>query len=153
MAIFKPSKNNTFNPQEINVLNAGTKIVGDLNSEGDLRIDGTVKGNIEIKTKLVLGVSSSVDGNVNAQNCDVSGNVNGTITVSELLTIKASAKIQGDISCNKLVIESGAEFNGKSTMNSGTNNIFADYKLGKTGKPIDTKAPVMSETIGEKATN
>jgi cytoskeletal protein CcmA (bactofilin family) len=151
MAIFKPTKNNTFNPQEINILNAGTKITGDLNSEGDLRIDGTVKGNIEVKTKLVLGASSAVEGNIKALNCDVSGNVTGNILVTELLTIKSSAKISGDISCNKLVIESGAEFNGKSTMSSGTNNIFADYKNGKIGKPLDTKAPVMSESIGEKA--
>lgn len=151
MAIFKPSKNATFNPQEINILNAGTKITGDLNSEGDLRIDGAVNGNIEVKTKLVLGASSTVDGNIKSQNCDVSGLVNGNILVSELLTIKSSAKINGDISCNKLVIESGAEFNGKSSMNAGVANIFADYKTGKNGRPIDTKAPVMSESIGEKA--
>jgi cytoskeletal protein CcmA (bactofilin family) len=152
MAIFKPSKNSTFNPQEINILNAGTKIQGDLSSEGDLRIDGNLKGNIDVKAKLVLGTSANVEGYIKAINCDVSGIVIGNIFVSELLTIKASAKIMGDISCNKLIIEAGAEFNGKSSMSTGVAIGLGDYRNGKIGKPLDTKAPVLSETIREQAT-
>ena len=72
MAIFNSNKNTTFNPQEINILNAGTTIQGDLNSEGDIRIDGIVKGNVTVKAKLVLGPSSQITGNVNALNCDIS---------------------------------------------------------------------------------
>ncbi len=116
MSMFKPAKNTTFNPQEINILNAGTRITGDLGSEGDLRVDGSVQGNIEVKTKLVLGQSAHVKGNINAQNCDVSGVVAGNVIVTELLTIKATAKITGDIACSKLIIEAGAEFNGNSAM-------------------------------------
>jgi cytoskeletal protein CcmA (bactofilin family) len=116
MAMFKPAKNTTFNPQEINILNAGTRIQGDLASEGDLRVDGSVQGNIDVKTKLVLGQSAHVKGNIAAQNCDISGVVTGNVVVSELLTIKATAKITGDITCSKLIIEAGAEFNGKSAM-------------------------------------
>jgi cytoskeletal protein CcmA (bactofilin family) len=144
MAIFNPSKNSSFNPQEINILNSGTKINGDLSSEGDLRIDGSVKGNIEVKTKLVLGVSSQVLGNVKAQNCDISGLVTGNIEVSDLLSIKASAKIQGDIACGKLVIESGAIFNGKSSMSAEISNSFGENRNGKLPKPLETKAPVIS---------
>ncbi len=151
MAIFNQSKNTSFNPQEINILNAGTRITGDLVSEGDLRVDGSLNGNIEVKAKLVLGTSANVDGNIKAVNCDVSGNVNGNIHVSELLTIKASAKIKGDISCSKLVIEAGAEFIGKSTMSTGIAGSMGDYKNGKIGKPIETKAPVTIGTIAEKA--
>jgi cytoskeletal protein CcmA (bactofilin family) len=148
MAIFNQSKNSNFNPQEINILNAGTKIQGDLVSEGDLRIDGGLRGNIEVKAKLVLGVSSQVDGNIKAVNCDISGVVNGNVEVSELLTIKASAKIKGDIACGKLIIESGAIFNGKSSMSTDMASNMGDYKNGKLAKPIETKAPVLS---GEKA--
>ena len=151
MAIFNPSKKNTFNPQEINILNAGTKIKGDLNSEGDLRIDGNLRGSIDVKAKLVLGVSAMVEGNIKAINCDVSGNVIGNISVSELLTIKASAKIMGDISCNKLIIEAGAEFNGKSNMCSGMAAGLGEFKNGKIAKPLDTKAPVISETYRDQA--
>ncbi|MFN4083624.1 MAG: polymer-forming cytoskeletal protein [Bacteroidia bacterium] len=116
MAIFNSNKNTTFNPQEINIINAGTTINGDLASEGDLRIDGTITGNVNVKTKLVLGSSSNIKGNIQATNCDISGEVKGNITIAELLTIKATAKINGDIQCTKLIIEAGAEFNGKSSM-------------------------------------
>lgn len=151
MAIFNQTKAAPFNPQEINILNSGTRIHGDLISEGDLRVDGAVKGNIEVRAKLVLGGSSSVEGNIKAQNCDISGVVNGNVTVAELLTIKASAKIKGDIQCSKLIIEAGAEFNGRSTMSTGLANGLGDYKNGKLGKPLDTKAPVISEPAPEKA--
>lgn len=151
MAIFNQTKSTAFNPQEINILNAGTRITGDLISEGDLRVDGSVKGNLEVKTKLVLGISCNVEGNIKALNCDVSGNVTGDIAVTELLTIKASAKVRGDISCGKLVIEAGAEFNGRSAMSTGLANGLGDYKTGRVGKPLETKAPVLSEAIREQA--
>ncbi len=76
----------------------------------------------------------------------------GNINVSELLTIKATAKIMGDISSAKLIIEAGAEFNGKSSMNAGNSINLGDYKNGqKNSKPLDTKAPVTSESFAEKA--
>jgi cytoskeletal protein CcmA (bactofilin family) len=140
MAIFKSNKNQEFNPQEINIINAGTSVVGDLNSEGDLRIDGIVKGSITVKTKLVLGPSSKVDGNVKAANCDVQGMVNGNIYIDDLLTVKSTAKIMGDITSQKLVIESGAEFNGKSQMGISKSSNGAQ----KPSNPINVKAAVVA---------
>jgi len=140
MAIFKSNKDQVFNPQEINIINAGTSIIGDLSSEGDLRIDGIVKGSITVKTKLVLGPSSKVDGNVIAANCDVQGIVNGNLNIEDLLTVKATAKILGDITSQKLVIESGAEFNGNSQMGvSKTSNGSQ-----KQSNPINVKAAVIA---------
>lgn len=141
MAIFNSNKNQTFNPQEINIINAGTSIIGDITSIGDLRIDGTVKGNITVKTKLVLGASSKVDGNVNAANCDLQGIINGNLVIEDLLSVKSTAKINGDITSQKLVIESGAEFNGKSQMSvSKTPN-----GIQKPSNPINVKPAVIAE--------
>jgi len=142
MTVFKSSKSATFNPQEINIINSGTSILGDVQSEGDLRVDGTVKGNIQVKTKLVLGPSSKVDGNIKAQNCDVSGNVTGNVNIAELLTVKATASITGDINSTKLIIESGAEFNGKSTM--GISEASSNGHQ-KPVNPIDVKPAVKVE--------
>ncbi|MFA9213260.1 MAG: polymer-forming cytoskeletal protein [Candidatus Methylacidiphilales bacterium] len=137
MAIFKSDKKQIFNPQEINIINAGTSIVGDISSEGDLRIDGLVKGNITVKSKLVLGASSKVEGNVKATNCDVQGTVNGNIIIEELLSVKATAKIIGDITSQKLIIESGAEFNGHSKM--GMNQSESKTSNG-TQKPTSSSS-------------
>ncbi len=141
MAIFNANKNQTFNPQEINIINAGTSIVGDISSEGDLRIDGSVKGTITVKSKLVLGPSCKVDGDVKAANCDVSGNVNGNMQIAELLTVKATAKVVGDISSQKLVIESGAEFNGRSQMGISKSSNGAQ----KPSNPINVKPAVVAQ--------
>jgi cytoskeletal protein CcmA (bactofilin family) len=124
MAMFNSTKNNTpINPNNLNIINAATTIVGDLNSEGDMRIDGTVKGYISSKARLVLGGTSRVEGDIKAVNLELSGEVNGNIFVTELLTIKASAKINGDIVSTKLIIEAGAEFNGKCSMKNTHNQL------------------------------
>lgn len=141
MAIFNTNKNQTFNPQEINIINAGTSINGDISSEGDLRIDGNITGNISVKSKLVLGASSKINGNVKAANCDVQGNVNGNLIVEDLLSVKATAKIFGDITSQKLVIEAGAEFNGNSQMGvSKTSN-----SIQKPSNTINVKPAVTAE--------
>lgn len=141
MAIFNTNKNQTFNPQEINIINAGTSIVGDISSEGDLRIDGTITGNVTVKSKLVLGASSKVIGNVKAANCDVQGSVNGNLVIDDLLTVKSTAKILGDLTVQKLVIESGAEFNGSSQM-----GISKSLNGGqKPSNPINVKSAVIAE--------
>ncbi len=140
MAIFNSNKNTSFNPQEINIINSGTVITGDLTSEGDLRIDGLVKGSICVKSKLVLGASSKVDGDIKASNCDVSGVVNGNITTTELLTVKSTAKVRGDIISDTLIIEAGAEFNGKSSMNMNNNQFSSNGNgLQMPSNPIETR--------------
>lgn len=100
----------------INIIGAGTIINGDVTSNGDIRIDGTVKGTVVSKAKVVIGQSSTIDGDIEAQNADISGKVNGKLSVAQTLLLKNSALINGDIIVNKLVIESGAEFNGKCSM-------------------------------------
>lgn len=124
MAMFSNTKNNPpFNPNNLNIINAGTTILGDLNSEGDMRIDGTVKGYVTSKARLVLGNTCLIEGDIKAVNLELSGEVNGNIVVSELLTIKASARVNGDISSNKLIIEAGAEFNGTCAMRESKNTM------------------------------
>jgi len=100
----------------INLIGAGTVVEGDIKSNGDIRIDGNVLGNIVSKSKVVVGATGSIDGNVTSQNADVSGSIKGKVTVNELLFLKSSANIQGDIITGKLVVEVGATFTGTCNM-------------------------------------
>ncbi len=99
-----------------NIIGKGTTLTGDLETSGNLRIEGKLKGNIKSKSKIAFGQSSEVDGNVLAQNADIAGHVSGTVEISEVLVLKASAVIDGDIVTNKLLVESGAVFNGSCKM-------------------------------------
>jgi len=108
--------------KSINIIGSGTKIVGDILSSGDLRIDGSHEGNMDIKGKLVVGATGVIKGTINCKNADISGKIDGKISVSELLNVKSSAKIDGEIYTDKLAIEPGAKFSGTCSMNK-TNSV------------------------------
>jgi cytoskeletal protein CcmA (bactofilin family) len=67
--------------------------------------------------RLVIGGTGKILGNIEADSATVAGHIKGNITVKNILELKPSAKIDGDIVTNKMVIESGAQFNGRCTMN------------------------------------
>ncbi len=112
----KDSKSTETGISGTNQIMSGTTLTGDVVCDGNIRIDGTLKGNLVAKGKVVIGASGIVDGEINCQNADISGTVKAKVTVSELLSLKASAKLSGDISTNKLAIEPGANFSGACSM-------------------------------------
>lgn len=99
-----------------NTIGKGTFLEGNVETYGNIRIEGKVTGNVKSKSKVALGPSSVVQGNVIAQNADLEGEVKGRIEVAELLVLKATAVIHGDIITGKLVVEPGAVFNGTCKM-------------------------------------
>jgi cytoskeletal protein CcmA (bactofilin family) len=117
MAKYNETDNNT-----INLISNGTDITGDIKSNGDIRIDGSLTGNLNTKGKVVIGPTGKVNGEVICKNSEVSGIVEGKITVGQLLNLKASSKILGDIATSKLSIEPGAIFSGNCKMSDNGNN-------------------------------
>ncbi len=111
----------------INIIGNGTKITGNIETSGDIRIDGVLVGNLSTQGKIVIGATGSIEGEVICVNSDVSGQLKGKISVKELLSLKATAKIFGDIITNKLAIEPNAVFTGTCNM-GGENNLAAKQK-------------------------
>ena len=120
MAKFNEPDNTT-----INLISNGTDITGDIKSNGDIRIDGSLTGNLNTKGKVVIGPTGKVKGEVICKNSEVSGIIEGKITVGQLLNLKASSKIHGDIVTSKLSIEPGAVFSGNCKMSDNENNVGA----------------------------
>jgi cytoskeletal protein CcmA (bactofilin family) len=116
------AKYNETDSTTINLISNGTDITGDIKSNGDIRIDGTLKGNLSTKGKVVIGPTGKVHGEVFCKNSEVSGIVEGKITVGQLLNLKASSKIIGDIATSKLSVEPGAIFSGNCKMSDNDNN-------------------------------
>jgi cytoskeletal protein CcmA (bactofilin family) len=112
-----------------NVIGKGTTIEGNIETSGNIRIEGKVIGNIKSKAKVALGNSSQIEGNVSAQNADIEGHVKGKIDILEVLVLKATCVITGDITTGKLVIEPGATFNGSCKMGAG----LRDFKQQENG--------------------
>ena len=113
---------------EFNRIVAGTKIHGEIETKGDIRIDGTVVGTLNIMGKLVLGESGKVEGEIKCKNAEVMGQIIGEIRVAELLSLKASSSLNGAIITNKISIEPGANISG--TINMDKEQLAAPTKLG-----------------------
>ncbi|MBS1652534.1 MAG: polymer-forming cytoskeletal protein [Bacteroidetes bacterium] len=115
--------NQTTENGSVNLIGNGTTIDGDINSKGDVRIDGILNGNLITNGKFVLGASGKINGDVNCSNADIMGEINGKLGAQELLILKHSAKINGDINTGKIAIEVGAIFSGNCNMGAVVKNI------------------------------
>lgn len=114
----KGKKETSVSNNLLNIIGAGTKVHGDLISDGDIRVDGTIEGHVTVKQRLVLGEDGFIKGDIEALDAIVAGNLQGNIKVEQMLILKPSSKIEGDISTDKIIIESGAQFNGRCNMNT-----------------------------------
>jgi cytoskeletal protein CcmA (bactofilin family) len=101
----------------------GTTVEGNIETFGNVRVEGKIIGNIKSKSKIALGDSSFVEGNIISQNAEIAGEVKGTVDVTEVLTLKATAVIKGDIVTGKLVVEAGAVWNGTIKMGTAPKEI------------------------------
>lgn len=99
------------------LISAGTTLTGDINSNSDLRIDGTLIGNINSTAKVIIGANGVVQGDINGQQADILGKVTGAVKVKELLQLKGNSMIKGNIHAGKLQVEPTATFNGECHMN------------------------------------
>ena len=101
---------------ERNILAKNTRIIGDLSSEGDFRIDGILEGTLATNGRVIIGLDGSVKGNVQCDNAEIEGHFSGELKVSKMLTVKSTAIISGDVVLGKLSVEPGATFNATCAM-------------------------------------
>lgn len=112
----KMAKNTDADHTSINLIGNGTTINGEIKSNGDIRIDGTLTGQVHSKGKIVVGTTGIIEGEIYCQNADFSGKIKAKVEVAELLTLKATSRLTGEIKTNKLAIEPGAKFTGTCIM-------------------------------------
>lgn len=101
---------------ERNVVAKNTTIVGDIKSDGDFRIDGTLEGTLVTNGRVIIGLEGCISGKVEATNADIEGKFSGELLLSNMLTIKASSHISGNVVIGKLSVEPGASFNATCEM-------------------------------------
>jgi cytoskeletal protein CcmA (bactofilin family) len=91
-------------------------IEGKLTSEGSIRIDGKVVGDIVAKAHVSVGLTGHVEGTITARNVAVAGRLKGGITAAEKLILEEKSTVRGDIRAARLVVDEGAMFDGHCTM-------------------------------------
>ncbi len=99
------------------VIARGVKVEGDFTSNGDVVIEGEVEGTLTIVGDLRVGEQAKIQANVKAKNAHISGEIVGNISVAEKLDLSESSRVTGDIEAGDLQVASGAQMNGRVSMN------------------------------------
>ena len=98
------------------LISAGTTVKGDISSNHDLRIDGTIIGNIQCSAKIVVGANGVVEGDLSGNQADIVGKVSGNIRAKEILQLRGDCVVIGHLYAGKLQVEPTATFNGQCHM-------------------------------------
>ncbi len=99
-----------------NRINHGTIVEGKIESDGDIRVEGIIRGTMRTSAKVAVGPTGLIEGDVHCKSADIEGRITGDIEVSEVLTLKSTAIVEGNIYTAKIVIENGAHFDGICNM-------------------------------------
>jgi len=138
----------------LNTLVKGTVVEGTVRCESDLRVDGTINGKLFCKAKVIIGPSGVVDGEIRCENAVIEGRFKGNLHVSELLNVRETAEVDGEITTNKLLVQSGARFNVACKMETGNSNggvKFPESKSFVEAKPAGGNANQAPTVAGGKA--
>ena len=122
-----------------NIIGKETHFKGDIETFGNIRIEGKVTGKINTKSKIALGEFSIVDGTIFAKNAEIAGELKGEIEISETLVLKPTARVRGKIKTKILIVDEGAVFDGGCRMLKevkGTKIIEAMANLTSKMEPL-----------------
>ncbi|NEX14521.1 MAG: hypothetical protein C1941_07495 [Prosthecochloris sp.] len=100
----------------LTLLTEGTSFQGELDAEGDIRVDGKVAGKISCRATLIIGCDGNVEGEIHTENMRVAGRFTGNADVSGELRLESTASIDGDVTVANLDVEDGAKLNGRVYM-------------------------------------
>lgn len=101
--------------QTKSVLAQDLRITGEISSTGTIEVLGEIEGNLTARG-LIVGVEGRMAGTVSAESVEVKGRLDGRVA-THAFALRASAQVAADVSYTTLVIESGAQIEGKFTLN------------------------------------
>jgi cytoskeletal protein CcmA (bactofilin family) len=98
-------------------------VEGTITAQNDIRIDGSVEGILKCAGKLIIGPDGRVDGEATCTHAVIEGRFEGTLNVTEVLDVRENANVAGDIKTGKLLVQTGAIFNGNCDMGKKVKNM------------------------------
>lgn len=113
----------------LNTLVTGTEITGDIKAESDIRIDGKINGTLSCGSKVIIGPTGVVEGEINCVNAVIEGRFDGILVVQEILSLKETAVINGDATYDKLIVQQGAVINASIKRNTPTGQNGSTNKI------------------------
>jgi cytoskeletal protein CcmA (bactofilin family) len=102
--------------KELNLIGSGTTIEGKIRTQGNIRVDGKMVGELHAAENVAVGLTGEIEGNLNGRNVTIGGKIRGNIIAVDKLVFEGKAVVRGDIRAARLVIDEGAVFDGKISM-------------------------------------
>jgi cytoskeletal protein CcmA (bactofilin family) len=117
-------KNENVGKDEVTIIGAGVVLEGKLTSNGNIRVDGTINGDVNANGNVTIGENGEINGEINAEVINIGGKVTGTVKAKEKSVLEAKAVLKGDLITKILVVEAGATFDGNSKMSGRENPVL-----------------------------
>lgn len=122
-------------PSMISIIGPGMRVLGDCSSDGTIRIEGSVQGEVFAGKAIVVGKEGVVTGDLRTQDAVIAGQVDGSVVAASRLEVQATARIHGVVHARRLQLEEGALLNGEVRM--------GEIDLGDV--PVAGDSPVESD--------
>jgi cytoskeletal protein CcmA (bactofilin family) len=106
--------------QVISIIGPGMRITGDCDTEGAVRVEGVIQGNIRAGKSVVVGREGTVEGDIFTQDAVISGTVKGSLRAESRLELQSSSRVDGEVLAERMQLEEGAIINGTIQVGKGT---------------------------------
>ncbi len=126
----------TAGPATPSIISADLRVIGNLESDGDLQVDGQVEGDIRTRS-VIVGEGAHVKGAILADSVRVCGAVTGQIKAASV-TLAGTAMVKGDVIQQSFSVEAGASLEGRVSRHDSAKD---DSRPEATGvRPIHEEA-------------
>lgn len=109
--------------QVISIIGPGMTVTGDCETDGAVRIEGTVQGNIKAGKAVVVGKDGLVEGDIQTQDAVISGRVKGSLRAESRLEVQSTSRLEGEISAGRMQVEEGGFLNGTVKIGKGATDV------------------------------
>src|SRR5437660_6053571 len=96
----------------LSIIAPGMRVVGDVNADGVVKVEGTVVGTIRVSHQVLVAKGGLVEGDVIAGEAIIGGEVRGGVVAHERVELQATSRVHGDITTRRLLVQEGGEING-----------------------------------------
>ena len=100
----------------MSVIGNGMRVIGDIESNGVIKVEGMVEGSVRGARQLLLGKSGAIHGDIHAVDAVLGGSVVGNVIATERVEIQGTSSVEGDILTKSMVVYEGGVINGSVRM-------------------------------------
>ena len=127
----------------LSIVGAGMTIRGDLETDGVVKVEGTVEGMVKANAQVLVAKGGVVHGDIETTEAVVGGRVNGAIRAKERVEVQAGAFVEGDVTTRRIAVAEGGTLNGQIRMGDGA--------WGRDEKGAESKLAARSPAAGAPA--